>query len=234
MKNISMFLTTFIFFISGVQADVSIDPVQMYILNDAKQKTTTLTLESINETEKKLFEVKAFKWDQNKKGEDVLEPEDALIINPRSFILQPNGKQVIRIGFNRPTQSILAGKQEGTWRILVEEIPQTVKESSITFLLNFNLPLFIGKQDDIKLKFNIENDKLIVLNKANSHIQIANLKIIDSNKKEIFKSDTLGYALANKSLSYDLKGLKIQDLNKYYVKLQTDKSNEMVELKFME
>lgn len=234
MKNISMFLTTFILFISGVQADVSIDPVQMYILNDAKQKTTTLTLESINETEKKLFEVKAFKWDQNKNGEDVLEPEDALIINPRSFILQPNGKQVIRIGFNRPRQSILAGKQEGTWRILVEEIPQTVKESSITFLLNFNLPLFIGKQDDIKLKFNIENDKLIVLNKANSHIQIANLKIIDSNKKEIFKSDTLGYALANKSLSYDLKGLKIQDLNKYYVKLQTDKSNEMVELKFME
>ena len=94
--------------------------------------------------------------------------------------------------------------------------------------------MFIGKQDDIKLKFNIENDKLIVLNKANSHIQIANLKIIDSNKKEIFKSETLGYALANKSLSYDLKGLKIQDPNNYYVKLQTDKSNEMIELKFME
>lgn len=234
MKTITTFLFTFILFIPGVRADVAIDPVQLYILNDAKQKSTTLTLESINETEKKIFEVKAFKWDQNQNGEDVLEPEDALIINPRNFILQPNGKQVIRIGFNRPVESILAGKQEGTWRILVEEIPQAVKESSITFLLNFNLPLFIGKQDDVKLKFNIENDKLIVANKANSHIQIANLKIIDSHKKEIFKSDTLGYALANKSISYDLKGVKMPDPSKYYVRLQTDKSNKPVELKFMD
>ena len=101
----------------------------MYIFNDKKQKTTTLTLESINEVEKKIFEVKAFKWDQNDKGEDVLEKDDTLIINPRNFILKPNGKQVIRVGFNRPIVSVLDGREEGAWRIVIEELPQPVKES---------------------------------------------------------------------------------------------------------
>jgi fimbrial chaperone protein len=48
-------------------AGVSVDPVQMYIQNPIKQRTTTLTLESKDETEKRIFEVKAFKWTQKEK-----------------------------------------------------------------------------------------------------------------------------------------------------------------------
>lgn len=234
MRKIAKLFIISFFSMTGVKADVAIDPVQMYILNDTKQKTTTLTLESINEAEKKIFEIKAFKWDQNNKGEDVLEKDNTLIINPRNFILKPNGKQVIRVGFNRPIASVLDGREEGAWRIIIEELPQPVKESSITFLMNFNLPLFIGKQDNLKLNFNIENDKLVVKNKAKSHVQISKLQILDSNKKEVFTSNNMKYALEDKNIFYELGGVKINNPQNYFVKLITDKSNDEVELKLMD
>ena|SRR5690606_6474640 len=234
MRKIAKLFIISFFSMTGVKADVAIDPVQMYILNDTKQKTTTLTLESINEAEKKIFEIKAFKWDQNNKGEDVLEKDNTLIINPRNFILKPNGKQVIRVGFNRPIASVLDGREEGAWRIIIEELPQPVKGSSITFLMNFNLPLFIGKQDNLKLNFNIENDKLVVKNKAKSHVQISKLQILDSNKKEVFTSNNMKYALEDKNIFYELGGVKINNPQNYFVKLMTDKSNDEVELKLMD
>ncbi|USI86521.1 fimbria/pilus periplasmic chaperone [Acinetobacter johnsonii] len=232
MKKIIAILVSSMFYMSVSNAGVSVDPVQMYIQNPTKQRTTTLTLESKDETEKRIFEVKAFKWTQKENGENVLEPDNSLIINPKNFILQPNGKQTIRVGFNRPIESILSGQQEGTWRVMVDEIPQAVKESSVNFLVSFNLPLFVGKQEDVKLNFNVENNKLIVKNNAKSHIQIANLKIVDANKKEVFKTETMNYLLANKSTSYDLNNTRISNPKNYYVQLFTDKNDKMVELKF--
>ena len=232
MKRIISILVSSMFYMSVSNAGVSVDPVQMYIQNPIKQRTTTLTLESKDETEKRIFEVKAFKWTQKDNGENVLEPDNSLIINPKNFILQANGKQTIRIGFNRPVESVLEGQQEGTWRVMVDEIPQAVKESSVNFLVSFNLPLFVGKQEDIKLNFNVENNKLIVKNNAKSHIQIANLKIVDANKKEVFKTETMNYLLANKSASYDLNKIRISNPKNYYVQLFTDKNDKMVELKF--
>ncbi|WP_252513949.1 hypothetical protein [Acinetobacter lwoffii] len=40
-KTTILFFLSFFYF-SGGKADVAIDPVQMYIFNDKKQKTTTL------------------------------------------------------------------------------------------------------------------------------------------------------------------------------------------------
>ena len=234
MKRIIPILVSSMLYMSGTHAGVSVDPVQMYIQNPAKQRTTTLTLESKDETEKRIFEVKAFKWTQKDNGENVLEPDNSLIINPKNFILQANGKQTIRIGFNRPVESVLDGQQEGTWRVMVDEIPQAVKESSVNFLVSFNLPLFVGKQEDFKLNFNVENNKLIVKNNAKSHIQIANLKIVDANKKEIFKSDAMSYLLAKKNQIYDLDNLKLTNSKNYYVQLNTDKNEKMVEMKLFD
>ena len=232
MKKIIAILVSSMFYMSVSNAGVSVDPVQMYIQNPTKQRTTTLTLESKDEVEKRIFEVKAFKWTQKEDGENVLEPDNSLIINPKNFILQPNGKQTIRVGFNRPAESFLNGQEEGAWRVMIDEIPQAVTETSVNFLLSFNLPLFVGKQEDIQLKFNIENNKLIVKNVAKSHLQIANLKIVDANKKEVFKTDTMNYLLANKSTSYDLNNIRISNPKNYYVQLFTDKNDKMVELKF--
>ena len=58
MKRIISILVFSMLYMSGTHAGVSVDPVQMYIQNPTKQRTTTLTLESKDETEKRIFEVK--------------------------------------------------------------------------------------------------------------------------------------------------------------------------------
>jgi len=234
MKKIIAILVSSMFYMSVSNAGVSVDPVQMYIQNPTKQRTTTLTLESKDETEKRIFEVKAFKWTQKENGENVLEPDNSLIINPKNFILQPNGKQTIRVGFNRPIESILSGQQEGTWRVIVDEIPQAVKESSVNFLVSFNLPLFVGKQEDVKLNFNVENNKLIVKNNAKSHIQIQKLFVMDKNKKVVAESADMKYLLALGKNHYDLGTAPILGANNYKVVVETDKGDTPLEFNLVE
>ena len=110
-------------------------------------------------------------------------------------------------------------------------IPMAVEESSVNFLVSFNLPLFVGKQENINLKFNIENNKLIATNQANSHIQVNNLALVDANKKVVFKAESMNYLLAKMNYSYALKDTKITDPKKYSVQFFTDKNDDMVELK---
>lgn len=231
MKKIIPFLVALISCAPMVHAGVSVSPVQLYILDAGRQKSTTLTLESVDETEKRIFEVKAYVWTQDENGKNVLTPDDTIIMNPKNFILQPKKQQTIRIGFKRPIASVLEGNQEGTWRVVVDEIPQPAKEISVNFLVNFSLPLFVGKQDPLDVKFKVENGHLRVMNNANSHVQITALKIVDANKKEIFKSDAMSYILAKKSLLYDLNNIKLNASQNYYIQLSSDKTDKPVELK---
>ena len=121
-KIIFIFITSTLLCIEAF-AGVSVMPVQLFIVNPEKQKSTTLTLESVDESEKRIFEVKAFKWTQDERGENILEPDNNIMINPKNFILQPNKKQTIRVGFIQPPSALLANKQEEAWRIIVDEIP---------------------------------------------------------------------------------------------------------------
>ncbi len=54
-KNLLVFMTSLLFAIKAF-AGVSVSPVQMFIDNPNKQRSTTLTLESVDETEKRVFE----------------------------------------------------------------------------------------------------------------------------------------------------------------------------------
>ncbi|WP_252718247.1 fimbrial biogenesis chaperone [Acinetobacter wanghuae] len=212
-----------LFFSMAVSADIGVSPVQIYLENPEKHKSTTVTLESINETAKRIFEVKVFRWTQDESGKNTLEPDQSILVNPKNFILQPNKSQTIRIGFSKPAALVLEGQQEKAWRVILDEIAPAVEESSVQFLMNFSLPLFIGKQDVPNLKFKVDNKKLIVTNQANSHAQIANLKILDSNKKEVFGGKELVYLLPHKSTAFDLENVKLTDLKNYKVVFDTDK-----------
>lgn len=232
MNKIMGFCCFFMFCTSQIHAGVSIDPVQLYISGKDQKRTTTVTLESKDEAEKKVFEVNAVKWTQNDKGEDIYEADSSLLINPKNFILQPNAKQVIRVGFNRPIDSVLSQGQEGTWRIIINEMQQATKGSTVNFLVSFNMPLFVGQQENIKLNFSTNSDHLIVKNDANSHIRISNLKVLDTNKKVVYKSEQMKYLLAKKSTSYALKDVQLKKSTNYIIQFNSDKNDDVVELKF--
>ena len=164
----------------NIYAGLKISPIQLYISEKTRQRSATITLESSGLKEAKIFEMSAVKWTQNDKSEDVFEPDPTILINPKNFVIQPESKQIVRVGFTQPLAAIV-GPQEKTWRIIFSEVPAVAKETSVSFLFNISVPLFLGNQDkdklDIKTAYNQDNLVMNVKNDSSSHLQLSLIHI---------------------------------------------------------
>lgn len=207
-----------------IYAGLKITPIQLYISDVKKQRSATVTLDYSESDQAKIFEVSAVKWGQNAEGEDVLEPDNSVVINPKNFVLQPNSKQIVRVGFTQ----MQAPKKEETWRIIFNEIAPTVKESKVNFLFNISVPLFVGVQEKVKLNFNpIYNGSqlsLNVKNNTNTHVQIKKITILDDKKKEVAVTTDMKYLLNNQQQKFNFGEIKLGDFNKYKLIIETDRS----------
>ena len=83
-----------------LSAGIKFSPIQLYIENSKKQRSTTVNIESTGLKYSKIYEISAFKWQQNERGDDVLVEDKTLLFNPRTFELKPESKQIVRIGFS--------------------------------------------------------------------------------------------------------------------------------------
>lgn len=216
-------------FSQTIYAGLKITPIQLYISNMKKQRSATVTLDYTESDKPKIFEVSAVKWVQNSKGEDVLEPDLSVVINPKNFVLQPNSKQIIRVGFTQ----IQPKKTEETWRIIFNEVAPIAEESNVSFLFNISVPLFVGPQEKVKLTFNpVYNGTQFLLNvknTTNTHIQIKKITIIDEKKKEIAVSEEMKYLLNNQQQNFNFGEIKLGNLNKYKLIIETDRNELPIE-----
>jgi fimbrial chaperone protein len=207
-----------------IYAGLKITPIQLYISDVKKQRSATVTLDYSESDQAKIFEVSAVKWGQNAEGEDVLEPDNSVVINPKNFVLQPNSKQIVRVGFTQ----MQAPKKEETWRIIFNEIAPTVKESKVNFLFNISVPLFVGVQEKVKLNFNpVYNGSqlsLNVKNNTNTHVQIKKITILDDKKKEVAVTTDMKYLLNNQQQKFNFGEIKLGNFNKYKLIIETDRS----------
>ncbi|WP_166169225.1 fimbria/pilus periplasmic chaperone [Acinetobacter sp. SA01] len=207
-----------------IYAGLKITPIQLYISDVKKQRSATVTLDYSESDQAKIFEISAVKWGQNAEGEDVLEPDNSVVINPKNFVLQPNSKQIVRVGFTQ----MQAPKKEETWRIIFNEIAPTVKESKVNFLFNISVPLFVGVQEKVKLNFNpVYNGSqlsLNVKNNTNTHVQIKKITILDDKKKEVAVTTDMKYLLNNQQQKFNFGEIKLGDFNKYKLIIETDRS----------
>jgi len=218
----------------AVYANLVISPTQMYLGDKARQRSATVVMEATDLTEPKSFEMSAYKWSQNAQGEDVLEPEQDILINPKNFVLQPNAQQVIRVGFSRPLSKEEMA-QEKTWRIVFKEIAPVVEEDALQFLFTISVPLFVGKQDAIQVTATprYQNDHLFleIENHAASHVQISSISILNQQIQPIATTREMKYLLNQQKHSFDMGQIKLSDLKNYILKLETDKSEQAIELK---
>src|SRR3546814_7495729 len=85
--------------------------------------------------------VSALRWTQVA-GKDVYAPADDLIASPPIFMLEPHGKQLIRLGLRRRTPG-------AAYRVIVEEIPnEKASGTGIKVALRLNLPLYIERSEE--------------------------------------------------------------------------------------
>lgn len=216
-------LSFFILFLCGFYASAGIKftPVQMNIDDFKRQKSTTVNIESTGISTSKIYEINAFKWEQNDKGEDILVKDDTLLFNPKIFELKPESKQLVRIGFSQSPANL---KKEQAWRIIFEEITPVVDKSNLTFLFNFSLPLFAGKQVSPKLDVNIQKTSntsyLNINNVADSHAKLIEIIVLDQNNKEIVKKNIVQYILSGKKVVVDLGDISVNGKLKLKIKLE--------------
>ena len=227
MKKIIGFCGLLLWSLS-VSAGIKFNPIQLYIQDSTRQRSTTVSVESTGLKKSRIFEISAVKWKQNQQGEDILEEDKTLLFNPKTFELKPESKQIVRVGFSQPLANI---NQEQTWRIIFKEVTPIEDDSSINFLFNFSLPLFAGKQVNPKLNLKLEKldnqAYLNIDNVAKSHIKIVEILVTDNKNKEILKKKLGQYVLGGNRIKLELG--EIANNNELKIKIKTDKDEKYLE-----
>ncbi len=215
-------------------AGLKITPIQMFLNEKTKQRSSTVMLDSVGLKESKIFEMSAVKWTQDSQGKDLFEKDDNILINPKNFVIKPDSKQIIRVGFAQPVVAMQQGVEK-TWRIIFTEIAPVSHETSVNFLFNISVPFFVGHQDEINLdlKTDYKNNHLSVWmkNKASSHVQILKITVEDQNKKEVIQSNEMKYLLSGVQYTFNIGHVNLGDLNQYRLKVTTDKNDQPIEFK---
>ena len=219
----------------NVFAGLDISPIQLFISEKNKQRSATVTLDSKGIPTQKIFEASAVKWSQDSQGQDVLEPDPSILINPKNFVIQPESSQVIRVGFAQAIDSMDLSKEK-TWRIIFTEIPSVTNETSVNFLLNISIPLFVGTKDLFNLGVmpSTQDGNLIlkIKNNADSHIKVTQIAIVDDvNNKEIANIADMKYLLQQTEYGFGFGNVKLSQGHSYTVKISIDKKETPIEIK---
>ena len=195
-------------------ADLSIFPIKLFITGDNGQRTTTMNVISSNEEPLQSYEINVFRWTQDDQGHEVLTPDAELMVNPLSFMLEPNSKRIIRMGFKQPIAAMQL-QEEAAWRIIFTPLPDAQKAKGLKYAYSFNVPLFAGKDFKPAMSFQLaKNNKnqpvLLAKNSGTAHFQITGFKLQDTAGKDIFNSKELKYVLPHKQVSFDLNTLTVK------------------------
>lgn len=232
MNKMLSIVTAIVLFlnITEVHAEFGMQPTQLYI---DKQRSASVNFELTNERQSRIFDVTAVKWSQNSKGEDVYIPDPDVLINPKSFVIKAGKPQVVRVGFSKPVQTMNL-KEEATWRILFKEVPPVTDTTSVKFLLNISIPLFVGPQQKANLSHKIEyraNQSVLILkNNASSHIQIKEINLIDGGGKQVVRLADMKYLLASQQGEFNLGKVKVESSKGYKLKILTDSQEKPLEI----
>ncbi|WP_034587254.1 molecular chaperone [Acinetobacter sp. HR7] len=201
-------------------AGIKFTPIQMQIEDFKKQKSTTVNIESTGLSSSKIFEINAYKWEQDREGNDILIEDKTLLFNPKIFELKPESKQIVRIGFSQPPENL---EQQQAWRIVFKEITPIQEKSTINFLFNFSLPLFTGKIIAPKLNVDIQKVNnlayLNINNTAKSFAKITEIVVLDNKNNELLRQDVALYVLSGNKIRVELGEIKEGNAAKLKIKL---------------
>lgn len=219
MSHLSLIRQCFISSIAGLMsatayANVAIYPVKMQINGDNRQRTTTISLQSSADETPKNYEVNVYKWTQDINGNDILTADNQLVISPASFVLEPNSKQTIRMGFKQPISAMNLQKEEA-WRIKISPLPDAAKSNGIKYAYGFNIPLFAGKNFKADLSFQLTKDSnnqpiIHAKNIGTGHFQITSFTLQDAKGNSIFISTEMKYILAQQQIKLSIPAFKPQ------------------------
>lgn len=114
-----------------------VTPIRLDLSRDAKSGAVTV----FNESDERLqLQIAAFEWTQDKDGKDRYEETGDILFFPKIMIFDRKGEKILRAGIKAP-----ASAREKTYRLFVEEIPESKKAEGarVAIAIRFGLPVFV-------------------------------------------------------------------------------------------
>jgi fimbrial chaperone protein len=154
-------------------------------------------------------QIRVYRWSQVG-GQEKLEPTTDVVASPPMATLAPKGDYLVRLV--RLSKAPVAGEE--TYRILVDEIPDTSKQKpGINIAMRYSIPVFIEPKQlgGAKLDWSVERRDgklaLNVVNNGDRRVRISALKVTDgSGTSVVFGQGLVGYVLARSSMQWIAPG----------------------------
>jgi fimbrial chaperone protein len=183
--------------INTFSAEFRVTPIRLEFDRGAKSGIIKI----INEDDEKLHvQMKAMEWTQDAEGKDQYTETNDIIFFPRIMVIEKNEERILRAGIKIP-----AIRQERTYRLFIEEIPNPKKAEGtvVAIAIRFGVPIFSRPLKE-EAKGEIEKIDLLkgvlsatVKNKGNVHFIINSIDVRGKNAKgeEIFSKELSGWYL---------------------------------------
>lgn len=155
-------------------------------------------------------QMRAFLWEQDADGKDLLTETNDLIFFPKIMIFEKPEERILRAGIKIP-----ATTKEKTYRLFIEEIPEPKKAegTSIAVAIRFGVPIFVKplkedpKGEIARLELVKGECRVTVKNSGNVHfiLNSVNIRGVDSQGRETYTGKLDGwYLLSGASRVYKM------------------------------
>jgi len=155
------------------------------ILIGPGQMATSLTVR--NRTARAAsFQVRAYGWQQDSNGDDMLSPTAEIVSSPPIATIAPGGSQVIRLVLRRAPAA-----REGTYRILLDQLPPPAESGVVHLLLRLSIPIFAQPEARIapQLQWRVFTDGgeqwLAVTNSGNRHASLQQMTLSTADGRSL-------------------------------------------------
>jgi len=219
-----------------------VTPVQVVL--SAPISSTLLTLS--NESSESLrFQIRAYAWNQDPKGEMELTPTEDIVLFPSLLTLAPGKERKVRIG-----SATSFGSSEKTYRVFFEELPplegprQAATESQVRILTRMGIPIFLQPSKPQSAgsidRLSLDNGHLrfLVRNDGNVHFALRAVRIkgVGAAGDALLDRQVEGwYVLPGGTREYDLTlpvGVCLQ-LKRVMVEAQTQQDTFKAQLEML-
>lgn len=178
-------------------SSLSVTPVLVTL--DARHRSISLTIH--NESgEAKVIQTELVRWAQQN-GSNTYVPSRDLLVNPPIFTLQPDQRQIVRIGLKRRADA----KDELAYRLRITEVPPPPKPefTGLHIALRFDIPVFISpkaaQHNRLSWKASRNSDGEVLLklrNSSNHHVQVKDIKLDTvSGGRQLLDWQPMGFVL---------------------------------------
>lgn len=205
------FILLFLLWSPWTQAgSFSVSPVRVTLSTSAPISAITVQNDG---KESVVVQLEAMAWAQQA-GKDVYTPSSDILATPPIITIPAGGSQILRVGLRRTPDP----QRELTYRMYLQEVPPPPKPGStgVQVALRLGLPVFVApvaEQPVAALVWGISRvhdgkHQVSLKNSGNSHVQVANFKLVSADGSDLGTQQVAGYVLAGQTVNFQAKDIK--------------------------